>query len=67
MVWIHGGGFVSGSKTASSPSPAGLLRASQSNGKGGVVWVSINYRLGIFVRLLLPFQTAHPSIFPLTR
>lgn len=53
MVWIHGGGFVTGSKTASSPSAAGLLQASQTGGKGGVIWVAINYRLGIFVRIFL--------------
>jgi cholinesterase len=52
MVWIHGGGYTLGSKTLYSPSAAGLIRASQSNGKQGVVWVAMNYRLGIFVRFL---------------
>lgn len=49
MVWIHGGGYTYGSKRVYSPSAAGLLKASQSNGKDGVIWLAINYRLGIFV------------------
>ncbi|KAG0650086.1 Carboxylesterase patB [Hyphodiscus hymeniophilus] len=48
MVWIHGGGYTLGSKTLYSPSATGLIRASQSNGKEGVIWVGLNYRLGIF-------------------
>ncbi|KAF4630028.1 hypothetical protein G7Y89_g8116 [Cudoniella acicularis] len=40
------------------PSAAGLLRASQSNGKEGVIWVAMNYRLGVFGFLSGPtFQT----------
>jgi cholinesterase len=49
MVWIHGGGYTLGSKTLYSPSAAGLIKASQSNGKEGVIWIAMNYRLGIFV------------------
>jgi hypothetical protein len=49
MVWIHGGGYTLGSKTLYSPSAAGLIKASQSNGKEGVIWLAMNYRLGIFV------------------
>jgi carboxylesterase type B len=51
MVWIHGGGYTLGSKTLYSPSAAGLIKASQSNGKEGVIWIAMNYRLGIFVRI----------------
>jgi carboxylesterase type B len=50
MVWIHGGGYTLGSKVEYSPSAAGLIRRSQENGSEGVIWVGINYRLGIFVR-----------------
>ena len=49
MVWIHGGGYTLGSKTLYSPSAAGLIKASQSNGKEGIIWIAMNYRLGIFV------------------
>lgn len=51
MVWIHGGGYTLGSKTFYSPSAAGLIKASQNNGKQGVIWVAMNYRLGAFVSL----------------
>ena len=50
MVWIHGGGYTLGSKVLYSPSAAGLLLESQSNGGEGIIWVGLNYRLGIFVR-----------------
>jgi carboxylesterase type B len=49
MVWIHGGGYTLGSKTLYSPSAAGLIKASHTHGKGGVIWIAMNYRLGIFV------------------
>ncbi|KIW69058.1 hypothetical protein, variant [Phialophora macrospora] len=48
MVWIHGGGYTLGSKTLYSPSAAGLIRASQSQGGKGIIWVAMNYRLGAF-------------------
>lgn len=41
MVWIHGGGFVNG---GSSPA----IYAGQNFARDGVVFVSINYRLGRF-------------------
>lgn len=40
MVWIHGGGFLSGS--GSSSSPVSLLNSAQKS----VVYVSLNYRVG---------------------
>lgn len=43
VVWIHGGGFIEGSKD--SPSPSGLLAAA---GTPGIIHVAINYRLGLF-------------------
>ncbi|KAI0179714.1 alpha/beta-hydrolase [Hypoxylon sp. FL1284] len=47
MVWIHGGGFTFGSKTAYG-SAAGLIARSKQDGGPGVIVVSINYRLGMF-------------------
>ncbi|KAK2775726.1 hypothetical protein FQN52_007186 [Onygenales sp. PD_12] len=43
MVWFFGGGNVSGHKTED---PSGLIEASQASGDDGIIWVSINYRLG---------------------
>jgi Carboxylesterase family len=51
MVWIHGGGYTLGSKVLYSPSAAGLILESESNGSDGVIWVGLNYRLGAYVRL----------------
>ena len=47
LVWIYGGGYTGGDK--SSNSAAGLIKASQANGTTeGLVFVSLNYRLGAF-------------------
>lgn len=46
-MWIHGGGFTSGSKT-STGGPAGILARSTLNNNQGIIFVSINYRLGMF-------------------
>ncbi|TVY93397.1 Carboxylesterase [Lachnellula willkommii] len=57
LVWIHGGGYTLGWKTLYG-SGAGLVRASESNGKEGVIYVALNYRLGLFGFLSGPtFQT----------
>ncbi|TVY37789.1 Carboxylesterase, partial [Lachnellula occidentalis] len=57
LVWIHGGGYVLGWKTLYG-SGAGLVRASESHGKEGVIYVALNYRLGLFGFLSGPtFQT----------
>lgn len=47
MIWIHGGGFTSGSKT-SVGDPAGIIARSNLNDNAGIIFVSINYRLGLF-------------------
>ncbi|KAJ6187121.1 hypothetical protein N7519_002029 [Penicillium mononematosum] len=47
LVWIHGGSFIAGSKT-SFGSSKGLIDRSQAGGSEGVVYVSLNYRLGAF-------------------
>ena len=47
LVWIYGGGYTAGDKSAYSA--AGLIKASQANATSeGLVFVSINYRLGAF-------------------
>ncbi|KAF8854312.1 alpha/beta-hydrolase [Acephala macrosclerotiorum] len=47
VIWIHGGGYTLGWKTQYG-SGVGLLTASQAHGKTGVIYVAINYRLGLF-------------------
>jgi carboxylesterase type B len=47
IVWIHGGGYTQGSKVDSG-NPSGLIARSKSFTANGVIYVSINYRLGAF-------------------
>ncbi|PQE13378.1 putative cholinesterase protein [Rutstroemia sp. NJR-2017a BVV2] len=47
LVWFFGGGYVSGSKF-STGNPATLISRSQENGGEGVIYVALNYRLGLF-------------------
>ncbi|CZT21145.1 related to para-nitrobenzyl esterase [Ramularia collo-cygni] len=47
MVYIHGGGFVSGSKDEPTTQPGGLIVQSVANGHP-VINVELNYRLGVF-------------------
>lgn len=47
MVWVHGGGFALGAKSTVG-NPSQLLSKSVENGLGGMVYVQINYRLGVF-------------------
>ncbi|TKA66081.1 hypothetical protein B0A55_09460 [Friedmanniomyces simplex] len=58
LVWIYGGGYTAGSKSDSG-NPAGLLTRSESNGGEGVIYVSMNYRLGAFGWLSGPTLQAH--------
>lgn len=44
---MHGGGFTYGSKV-STGSPAGIIARSNLNESEGIIFVSINYRLGMF-------------------
>lgn len=48
LVWIYGGGYVAGDKTGSG-NPASLIARSLENGSEGVIFVAMNYRLGLFV------------------
>jgi len=52
LVWIHGGGFTQGFK--SQTNPAGLLQKSMSDGRAGIVFVQMNYRL-------LVYREPHPE------
>ena len=46
LVWIHGGGYVSGEKTDGGLyNPEGLIKASQSSYSTGLIYVAINYRV----------------------
>ena len=51
VVWIHGGGYTLGWKTQYG-SGVGLINASRRNNKESIIYVAINYRLGLFVRSL---------------
>jgi hypothetical protein len=53
LVWIYGGGYVSGTKSYYG-SAAGLVTQSLDNDDEGVIFVQLNYRLGLFVRILSP-------------
>ena len=47
LVWVYGGGYVYGDKT-STGNPATLIAQSQVDEGEGVVYVAMNYRLGLF-------------------
>ncbi|KAM0329474.1 hypothetical protein ACHAQA_004783 [Verticillium albo-atrum] len=47
MVWIVGGGYTVGDKNTAG-NPAGLIAKSQEDGSDGVIYVTLNYRLGLF-------------------
>jgi carboxylesterase type B len=51
LVWIHGGGFVVGYKDASGAG-YGLVSRSELYGRSGVILVSVNYSLGLFVSVV---------------
>ncbi|CAL3965046.1 unnamed protein product [Diplocarpon coronariae] len=48
LVWIYGGGYTGGSKTGSGD-PSSLIAKSLENDGEGVVYLAMNYRLGLFV------------------
>ncbi|EFQ30189.1 carboxylesterase [Colletotrichum graminicola M1.001] len=47
LVWLYGGGYTVGDKNYAG-NPAGLIEKAQMDGSDGVVYVAINYRLGLF-------------------
>lgn len=48
LVWIYGGGYVGGEKSSSDPT--GLIERSQVVGDG-IVYVALNYRVSLKVRI----------------
>ena len=54
VVWIHSGGYVMGYKDQFGHG-VGLVTRSQQDGSQGIIFVAINYRLGLFVRSTNPF------------
>jgi hypothetical protein len=63
LVWIYGGGYTLGSKSGSG-SPATLLASARKNNQEGVIFVAMNYRLGLYVSLISPrlMVSIEPSI-----
>jgi para-nitrobenzyl esterase len=55
MVWIHGGGFTSGSGTVP-------LYDGEEMARKGIIFVTINYRLGIFGFLAHPELSAESEL-----
>ncbi|KAI1380469.1 Alpha/Beta hydrolase protein [Hypoxylon crocopeplum] len=47
ILWIHGGGYVQGHKSGDGDGSGLITRAMEVGGEG-IMWVAINYRLGIF-------------------
>ncbi|KAI1328953.1 acetylcholinesterase [Xylariaceae sp. FL0255] len=47
VVWIHGGGFVQGDKSTDG-NGTGLITRAKQLGSDGIMFVAINYRLGMF-------------------
>ncbi|KAK1634242.1 carboxylesterase [Colletotrichum phormii] len=47
IVWLHGGSYVLGHKNFAA-NPAGLIAKAQEDGSDGVIYVALNYRLGLF-------------------
>lgn len=62
LLWMHGGGFTYGSKT-STGSPAGIIARSNLNSSEGIIFVSINYRLGMFGWLSGPDVTPNLGLY----
>jgi carboxylesterase type B len=52
LVWIHGGGYTLGTKAGS---PAGLIARSEQATGQGIIYIAMNYRLGLFVRQSSPY------------
>lgn len=61
LVWIYGGGYVGGDKSLSG-NPATLISRSFENRGEGLVFVTFNYRLGLFVSTVSPYLLEQPLI-----
>lgn len=51
LVWIYGGGFSAGWKHEQNAT--GLVTRSAIDNDEGIVYVAMNYRVGMFVRLIM--------------
>jgi carboxylesterase type B len=60
VIWIHGGGYVEGNKD-SLFDPSGLVVRSLEDGSEGIVFVAINYRVGLSFLFLAPLFFPFPS------
>lgn len=60
-ICTKGGGYVFGAKDLFGD-PAGLVRASQTSGSPGIVYVAMNYRLGAFCFLGGPSLQANAGL-----
>ncbi|KFY48427.1 hypothetical protein V495_01341 [Pseudogymnoascus sp. VKM F-4514 (FW-929)] len=47
LVWIYGGGYTAGVKTGNG-NPATLLDSARDGDEKGIIFVALNYRLGMF-------------------
>ncbi|KFY90305.1 hypothetical protein V500_05211 [Pseudogymnoascus sp. VKM F-4518 (FW-2643)] len=47
LVWIYGGGYTAGVKTGNG-NPATLLDSARDGNEKGIIFVALNYRLGMF-------------------
>jgi carboxylesterase type B len=56
MVEIYGGGYTLGDKV-NVGNPAGLIARSVEDGNEGVIYVAMNYRLGLFVGILIHYSS----------
>ncbi|KAK3938307.1 Alpha/Beta hydrolase protein [Diplogelasinospora grovesii] len=63
VVWIHGGGFVQGYKSEDG-NGAGLISRAVEMGGEGLVFIAINYRLGLFGWLSSGTNTSAQTITP---
>ncbi|PHH61539.1 hypothetical protein CDD81_276 [Ophiocordyceps australis] len=61
MVWIYGGAYVFGQKDEKTFNPSGLIAKSFEMGGPGIIYVAMNYRLGMYGWLNVPGDDA---IFP---
>ncbi|KAE9368269.1 prolyl oligopeptidase-like protein, partial [Stipitochalara longipes BDJ] len=62
VAWIHGGGYTAGDKGEKDQPFPGLIARSMESGNEGAVFVSINYRLGLFGFLVGDNVTANAGL-----
>ena len=63
LVWIHSGGYVMGYKDQFG-NGLGLVSRSRHGRRDGIIYVAINYRLGLFVWLSIKLLSYHGFTVP---